>query len=135
MMRVSLPTASLKTTGRWLQDYSDRSVLLPGGITLDPVQFPVAVAGHQYVHGGTLVSKKVAEELFGPYDPTDDEVYFLWKTVDLIVEGPLAEAVRRGLIFERFLPDNGVSLTAIVKTRLRGLNFQFGNYDGAGADE
>lgn len=131
MMKTELPNGSTRTAQRWLQDPSDRRVLLPNGVTLDPTLFPAAVNGKQIVRGGTAIGKTDAEDLFGPAAAGDDEVYLLWKTVD-VADDPLAEAVRAGAVFEGLLP---APLDPAVRDILAGRGFQFIKYSGAGIDE
>lgn len=204
-MRNTLSNINDKNTQRWQQDPSARHVLLPGGITLDPTQFPgdsdnkveltaaaavdavsltvkalkaplalgtilsfggkkfarvsanVAVSltvvpvdalptallatdvatvpgadGAKNVAGGTPIGRKGAEFEFGPAAADDDEIYLLWKTVDLVNEGPLAEAVRGCAVFEYFLP---APLPAAIKAILVDRGFQFLSYSSTGSDE
>lgn len=136
MMRVELAGTPSSTGNRWLQDYSDRSVLLPNGVTMDPAQFGAVDAnGRLWVRSGTLIGKTDAEQLFGPATATDDEIYFLWKDSD-IKSDPLVEAVRRGTIYIGLLPTaTQTLLDAAMRTELRTRNFQLVNYTGAGIDE
>lgn len=132
MMKVQLPGNSTKTAQRWLQDPSERRVLLPNGVTLDSTQFTADADGQLIVKGGTVIGRADGEEKFGPAAGTDTELYFLWKTINITTEGELAEAVRAGAIFEGLLPE---PLDPAVRTKLLDRGFQFIPYPGTGIDE
>ena len=129
-MRVELGGLPNKTSQRWLQDYSDRKVLLPGGVTLDAAQFTADASGRKIVLSGTVIGKLDAEAKYGPVDVGDSEVFILWRDIDITADGELAEAVRSGLLIEKFMP----IMTAPVKALLRINGFQFLDY-GTGVDE
>jgi len=131
-MKVQPASAPTKITGRWLQDPTDRSILLPNGITVDDTQFTANAQGRKIIASGTLLGRKANELLFGPAADDDTELYFAWKDYDLAIDGTLIEAVRRGAIFEGLLP---AAVSNTNKSKLVNRGFQFIPYTGDGIDE
>lgn len=135
MMKVTQPTIPTKTSGRWMQDYSDRAALLPNGVTLDSAAIKTKYA-NGVAPSGALVGRKAGEINFGPAEDTDTEVYFLWKDTNVDIEGNgvvcPTEVVRRCAIFSGLLPEQP---SDTLKTMLMNRGFQFIPYTGDGIDE
>lgn len=129
-MRVTLSANSAVTTNRWLQDYADRKVLLPGGITLDAAQWVANGDGQKIVPSGTVVGRTDLEAKFGPADAADAEVYICWGDHNITLDGELTEVCRAGLLIEKFMPTLGVGIKALLRDR----GFQFLAY-AEGVDE
>lgn len=129
-MKVQLSNIVSLTSQRWLQDYSDRKTLLPGGITLDAAQFTADSNGEKIVLSGTVVSRASSEFKFGPAADADAEFYIVWRDINITLDGELAEVVRGGLLIEKFMP----TITPAVRTILVDRGFQFLAYS-TGSDE
>lgn len=132
-MRALQVGDTLVTGTRWLQEYSKRDVLVPGGITLDATKFTEALFPGGLIPSGTVISRDPETELkFGPADAADAEIYVLWRSISLPLDGELAEAVRGGptMVIEKFMPP----MSDAIRDALRERNFQFMPY-GDGVDE